>query len=128
MRLDDDTTVVVTGGTGFLGRAISGELRRSGARVHALGSKDYDLRDRSAIRAMLDDLRPDAVVHLAAVVGGIGANASQPGRFFYENAIMGIELIEACRVAGVTKTVVCGTVCAYPKFTPEPVQRLFSGQ
>jgi GDP-L-fucose synthase len=120
MRLDDTSTVVVTGGTGFLGRAISAELRRTGARVHALGSKDYDLRDRDAIRLMLEDLRPDAVVHLAAVVGGIGANASQPGRFFYENAIMGIELIEACRVAGVTKTVICGTVCAYPKFTPLP--------
>jgi GDP-L-fucose synthase len=120
MRLDDTSTVVVTGGTGFLGRAIAAELRRTGAMVHALGSKDFDLRDRTAIHTMLDGLRPDAVVHLAAVVGGIGANASQPGRFFYENAIMGIELIEACRVAGVAKTVICGTVCAYPKFTPVP--------
>src|SRR4051794_12766607 len=120
MRPDNTSTVVVTGGTGFLGRAIAAELARTGASVHALGSKDYDLRDRDAIRAMLDELRPDAVVHLAAVVGGIGANASQPGRFFYENAIMGIELIEACRVAGVAKTVICGTVCAYPKFTPVP--------
>ncbi len=120
MRVDDATTVVVTGGTGFLGRAISSELRRTGARVHALGSRDYDLRDRAATREMLEVLRPDAVVHLAAVVGGIGANQGEPGRFFYENAVMGIELIEACRLAGVPKTLVCGTVCAYPKFTPVP--------
>ena len=69
---------------------------------------------------MLADTRPDAVVHLAAVVGGIGANREQPGRFFYENALMGIELLEACRVAGVPKVVVVGTVCAYPKHTPVP--------
>lgn len=69
---------------------------------------------------MLRELRPDAVVHLAAVVGGIGANKASPGRFFYENAIMGIELIEACRVANVAKVVVAGTVCAYPKFAPVP--------
>jgi GDP-L-fucose synthase len=69
---------------------------------------------------MLAEIRPDAVVHLAAVVGGIGANRSQPGRFFYENAIMGIEMIEACRVAGIHKILVAGTVCAYPKITPLP--------
>ncbi len=120
MKIDSTTTVAVTGGTGFLGRAISAELRRTGAVVHALGSADYDLRDRTATQRMLSQLRPDAVIHLAAVVGGIGANREQPGRFFYENAIMGIELIEACRLAGVEKTVVCGTVCAYPKFTPVP--------
>ena len=120
MQVDEATTVVVTGGTGFLGRAISAELSQIGARVHALGSQDYDLRDRVATRRMLDDLRPDAVVHLAAVVGGIGANQGEPGRFFYENAIMGIELIEACRLAGIPKTLICGTVCAYPKFTPVP--------
>jgi GDP-L-fucose synthase len=69
---------------------------------------------------MLAELRPDAVVHLAAVVGGIGANQASPGRFFYENAIMGIELLEACRVAGVAKVVLAATVCAYPKFAPVP--------
>jgi GDP-L-fucose synthase len=69
---------------------------------------------------MLADIRPDAVVHLAAVVGGIGGQQDQPGRFFYENALMGIELLEACRVAGVPKVVVSGTVCAYPKFAPVP--------
>jgi GDP-L-fucose synthase len=115
-----DATVVVTGGTGFLGRHVADELRRHGAKVHALGSGHYDLRHRAETDRMLADTRPDAVVHLAAVVGGIGANRTQPGRFFYENALMGIELLEACRVAGVPKVVVSGTVCAYPKHTPVP--------
>ena len=69
---------------------------------------------------MLRELRPDAVIHLAAVVGGIRANQASPGRFFYENAIMGIELLEACRLGGVEKVVIAGTVCAYPKFAPVP--------
>ena len=69
---------------------------------------------------MLRELHPDAVIHLAAVVGGIGANKASPGRFFYENAIMGIELLEACRIANMAKVVVAGTVCAYPKFAPVP--------
>lgn len=114
------STIVVTGGTGFLGQHLVEELRRNGAKVHSLGSGDYDLRVRDQIQKMLADTRPDAVVHLAATVGGIGANRSQPGRFFYENAIMGIELIEACRIASITKLVVAGTVCAYPKITPLP--------
>jgi GDP-L-fucose synthase len=113
-------TVIVTGGTGFLGRHVASELSSVGAHVFALGSSDYDLRSRAAIDRMLLDLRPDAVVHLAAVVGGIGANRAEPGRFFYENALMGIELIEACRVFGVEKVLVSGTVCAYPKFAPIP--------
>jgi GDP-L-fucose synthase len=113
-------TVIVTGGTGFLGRHVAAELGAAGAAVSALGSADYDLRRRDAIDAMLEDLAPDAVVHLAAVVGGIGANRAEPGRFFYENAVMGIELLEACRVAGTAKVLVAGTVCAYPKFPPLP--------
>jgi GDP-L-fucose synthase len=117
-----DATVVVTGGTGFLGRHVAEELERHGAKVHAVGSRHYDLRRRAETDRMLADTRPDAVVHLAAVVGGIGANRSQPGRFFYENALMGIELLEACRLAQVPKVVVSGTVCAYPKFTPVPFQ------
>jgi GDP-L-fucose synthase len=90
------------------------------AEVFPLGTSDYDLRSRAEVDRMLRELRPDVVVHLAAVVGGIGANMSEPGKFFYENALMGIELIEACRIAGVSKTIISGTVCAYPKFTPLP--------
>jgi GDP-L-fucose synthase len=113
-------TVVVTGGTGFLGRHVCDELARTGAKVEPVGRARYDLSHRPAIDRMLADIRPVAVVHLAAVVGGIGANRAHPGRFLYENAIMGLELLEACRVAGVAKTVVAGTVCAYPKHTPVP--------
>jgi GDP-L-fucose synthase len=115
-----DSAVLVTGGTGFLGSNLVAELRSHGAHVQGFGSADHDLREREQIHRMLADTRPSAVVHLAATVGGIGANRSQPGRFFYENAIMGIELIEACRLANVPKLVVAGTVCAYPKVTPLP--------
>jgi GDP-L-fucose synthase len=115
-------TIVVTGGTGFLGRHVSEELERNGAKVLALGSRQYDLRRRTEADRMLADTRPDAVVHLAARVGGIGANQAAPGRFFYENAVMGIELIEACRVARVPKVVVAGTACAYPKHVRVPFQ------
>ena len=117
-----DATVVVTGGRGFLGRHVTEELERHGARAIPLGTADYDLRRRAEVECMLADTSPDAVVHLAAVVGGIGANRSQPGRFFYENAVMGIELLEACRVSNVSKVVVSGTVCAYPKHAPVPFQ------
>jgi GDP-L-fucose synthase len=113
-------TVVVTGGTGFLGRHVCDELSQAGAKVQPVGRARYDLRHRAQIDRLLTDIRPDAVVHLAAVVGGIGANRMHPGQFLYENAIMGLELLEACRVAGVAKTVVAGTVCAYPKYTPVP--------
>ena len=106
--------VVITGGTGFLGSHVARYLAGRGADVVAIGSADYDLRERSEISAMLRALRPGAVIHLAAVVGGIGANQAQPGRFFYENALMGIELLEACRVEQVPKVVVAGTVCGYP--------------
>jgi GDP-L-fucose synthase len=117
-----DATVVVTGGTGFLGRHVTEELQRHGAKVFAVGSRHYDLRRRAETERMLADTSPDAVVHLAAVVGGIGANRREPGRFFYENALMGIELLEACRVSEIPKVVVSGTVCAYPKHAPVPFQ------
>ena len=116
----NNATVVVTGGTGFLGRHLCDELTRAGARVEPVGRAHYDLRRRAEIDRMLAETRPNAVVHLAAVVGGIGANRAHPGQFLYENAIMGLELLEACRVAGIAKTVVAGTVCAYPKHTPIP--------
>jgi GDP-L-fucose synthase len=112
--------VAVTGGTGFLGKHVVAALERVDALPIAVGRQDYDLRRRENIDRMLDEIRPDAVVHLAAVVGGIGANEASPGRFFYENAIMGIELVEACRVQGIEKILLAGTVCAYPKHTPVP--------
>ena len=112
--------VMVTGGAGFLGRHVVRQLEERGARVFAPRSSAYDLRQRDQIRAALGAGAPEIVVHLAAVVGGIGANRANPGRFFYENAIMGIELMEQCRVAGVAKFVGVGTVCAYPKYAPLP--------
>lgn len=116
-----EARILVTGGNGFLGRHAVAELRRSGAReVSAPRSQQYDLREREAIRACINDAHADVIIHLAAVVGGIGANRAHPGRFFYENAIMGIELIEQARRAGVQKVVVVGTVCAYPKLTHLP--------
>jgi len=122
-------TIAVTGGTGFLGRHVARELHAADAKVAALGAPDYDLRRRAEIDGMLADLQPDAVVHLAAVVGGIGANQAAPGRFFYENAVMGIELLEACRTAGVGKVMIAGTVCAYPKHAAVPFREddLWSG-
>jgi GDP-L-fucose synthase len=113
--------VLVTGGGGFLGRALVETLRgRGAAEVLAPRAAALDLRERDAIRAALAREKPDVVVHAAAVVGGIGANRAHPGRFFYENAIMGIQLIEEARRAGVAKFVCLGTICAYPKFTPVP--------
>jgi GDP-L-fucose synthase len=113
-------SILITGGTGFLGTHVAKQLVHAGARVFPVGRRDYDLRRRGETDRMLRELRPDAVIHLAAVVGGIGANKASPGRFFYENAIMGVELLEACRIANVAKVVIAGTVCAYPKLTPVP--------
>lgn len=113
-------TVLVTGGTGFLGGHVVAELKEAGSKVVSVGSADADLRYRVRIDRLLDEVAPSAVVHLAAVTGGIGANRAQPGRFFYDNAIMGIELLESCRVRGIEKVLVSGTVCSYPKYTPMP--------
>lgn len=116
-----DKRVCVTGGAGFLGGHLVEGLQRRGAKnVFVPERAEYDLVRRDDIQRMLADARPDIVVHLAAVVGGIGANMANPGRFFYENAIMGIQLIEESRLAGVSKFVALGTICAYPKFAPTP--------
>jgi GDP-L-fucose synthase len=113
--------LLVTGGNGFLGREVCRALGAfRPAAIVAPRSKEYDLRDQAAVRRLLRDARPDVVVHLAAVVGGIGANRANPGRYFYENAIMGIQLMEEARVAKLEKFVVLGTICSYPKHTPVP--------
>src|SRR5882724_11319215 len=113
--------VVVTGGAGFLGSYVVEKLRARGCEnIFVPRSKEYDLRDRDAIVQLYKKARPDVVIHLAAVVGGIGANRANPGRFFYDNAIMGIQLMEFARGAKVEKFVAVGTVCAYPKFARIP--------
>lgn len=113
--------IVVTGGSGFLGSHLVERLKRSGcAEVFAPSHKEFDLTQASAVENLFAAYRPQILIHGAAVVGGIGANRVNPGRFFYENAIMGIQLIESARHHGVEKTVVLGTICAYPKFTPIP--------
>jgi GDP-L-fucose synthase len=113
--------VVVTGGAGFLGRPVCHQLSKFGAaKVIVPRSASFDLRDRDAVRRLYQQARPDVVIHLAAVVGGIEANRRNPGRFFYDNAIMGIQLMEEARLHGVQKFVGVGTICSYPKFTPVP--------
>ena len=113
--------VLVTGGGGFLGGFLRERLERERpAELLAPHQAELDLRDAAAVRAYLAARKPDLIIHAAAVVGGIGANRLHPGRFFYDNAIMGIQLIEEARRAGVAKLVCLGTICAYPKFTPIP--------
>jgi GDP-L-fucose synthase len=113
--------VLVTGGAGFLGRRVVDRLQALGcSHVFAPRSADYDLRDPSAILRLYDETKPTMVVHIAAVVGGIGANRERPAEFFYDNLLMGVQLLDRAFRAGIPKFVAIGTVCAYPKFAPVP--------
>jgi len=113
--------VVVSGGHGFLGSFVVEKLRAAGCReISVPRSREYDLREKSEALRLYKDARPDVFIHLAAVVGGIGANRENPGRFFYDNAAMGLHVIEAARIVGLEKFVCAGTICSYPKFTPVP--------
>jgi GDP-L-fucose synthase len=116
-----DKRVVVTGGSGFLGSFIVEKLQQRGAaEVFVPRSREYDLRESEAVQRMLSDARPHVIIHLAAHVGGIGANRLHPAEFFYDNMMMGVPLMHQAWQAGVSKFVAIGTVCAYPKFTPVP--------
>ena len=120
-RFFENRRVVVTGGAGFLGGYVVEGLRKRGCKnILVPKIEDYDLVKSDDIARMYDDMEPDIVIHLAAVVGGIGANREHPGEFFYKNLMMGIQLIEQGRLRRIEKFVAIGTVCAYPKFMPVP--------
>ncbi len=116
-----DRKVCVTGGAGFLGSFVQETLRDRGvADIFIPHIEDYDLTDIDNIQRMLDDAKPDIIIHLAALAGGIGANRARPGEFFYKNLMMGVPLMHEAWKSGVEKFVAIGTICAYPKFTPLP--------
>lgn len=122
-------TIIITGGTGFLGQHLTALLQKRGYNPIALGSDDYNLLDNRQTQAMFDDLNPDYIFHLAATVGGIGANRNHPASFFYNNMTMGMNVIHEASRHIVNKLIVIGTTCSYPKFTPKPFNEysLFDG-
>ena len=121
MSFFENKRVLVTGGAGFLGSFVIEKVKERGCKeIFVPRSKDYDLVKYEACKKVYEDTRPDIVIHLAARVGGIGANRENPGRFFYENLMMGVQMIELGRQAGIEKFIAIGTICAYPKFTPVP--------
>lgn len=130
MNFWESKNVIVTGGGGFLGSFVVEKLRERGCTsIVVPRRKDYDLRNRDVVMRLYEQNKADIVIHLASIVGGIGANRENPGTFFYDNAIMGIQLMEYARLAGVPKFVAIGTICAYPKFSPVPFREedLWSG-
>ncbi len=117
----ENKRIIVTGGAGFLGRNVVEKLKERGCNnIFIPRHKDYDLVKMEDVKRLYADAKPDIVIHLAAVVGGIGANSENPGRFFYDNLMMGVQMIEQGRLNGVEKFVALGTICCYPKFTPVP--------
>ena len=121
MKFWDDKKIIVTGGSGFLGKSLVENLKKRGAKkIFVPEIEEYDLRKLSAIKKMYKKANADIVIHLAAVVGGIGANRENPGKYFYDNLIMGVQLAEVARQVGISKFVSIGTICAYPKFTKVP--------
>ena len=117
----ENKRIIVTGGAGFLGKQVDEKLKERGCNeIFIPRSKDYDLVNMEDIKRLYADADPDIVIHLAAVVGGIGANSENPGKFFYDNLMMGVQMMEQGRLHGLDKFVAVGTICCYPKFTPVP--------
>ena len=116
-----DKRITVTGGAGFLGKHLVAKLKERGCKnIFVPLIEEYDLVDMEAVKRLYSDAKPDIVIHLAAKVGGIGANRDNPGKFFYDNLMMGVQMMEVGRQTGIEKFVALGTICAYPKFTPVP--------
>jgi GDP-L-fucose synthase len=121
MSFLSDKRILVTGGAGFLGSFVVDKLQERGCKnIFVPRSKDYNFVEMEAVRRVYRDAKPDIVIHLAAVVGGIGANRANPGKFFYDNLMMGVQMMEMGRQVGIEKFVAIGTICAYPKLTPVP--------